>query len=1242
MATPTIQTSFAAGEISPSLYGRVDLAKWRIGASTMRNFFVNYRGGAMSRAGTAYVGMCKQGAPNVGGTIPVTTTSSTSLTVGTGSKSLTVGNYVGYVVGQAVTISETATPTNFMTGTVTSYTGSSGALVVNVTTTGGTGTYTDWTITGTATTSNAPRDIRFQYNESQGYATEFGHFYMRVKFQGAYVTEEQTTTLTTNGTNVATVSNAHGIVAGQLVSSTMIIGGQSTVTSIAGNTVTMSNTVSYNTGADPNAIFSAWCGGLFSGPQRAYIYGMTPNIGDWLYLPNCSVPELNNKIVVVTGVSGGPNPTTIMFTDLFGNAIPVANYPGVGNIGLAPRIYTVASPYADVDVPWIKFTQSADTMSLTCINQTTGTEYPPYDLVRNGNTDWVFTATTFAAGIIPPSAIFATAQNSTTASTWYSYVVTAVNGAGEESNASPPVYIENNDISVNAGSNNISVNPVNGAVSYNFYAATPSYAQQVQTAVNYGYDGTSQGPSFTDTNITPDFTTVPPVHQNPFARGAIIGVIPTAPSLGLTQSNASYVVNTSTGSGFQGVPVIINGGLSGFVIQNGGQNYAPGDTITIGVAASGTLTFASNMTDGEYFTLGGVHIVAKTSPAPGGYQFQLGSTLSATLQNFANYVAAQAPNYLPDFDIVNVSVSATVITFTYYQAGTAGNSETFTAGTSGATASPGGGTLGGGASPVGTAALTIGPAMGTYPSTVAYFQQRRVYGNSLNNPDTLWMSQPGAYTNMDSSIPVTDSDAITATPWSQQVNGIQHMLMMPSGLIVLTGNGAWQIQGPNGSAVTPSNIAAAPQAFNGINALVPPTPINYDIIYLQSKGSIFRDLSYNFFVNIYTGTDMTVLSNHLFYNFTFSQIAWCEEPYKVMWTVRNDGAMLSFTYLKEQDVYAWARHDTNGLIQGVCSVTEPPVDALYLIVKRLIQVGTSAAPTWVYYSERMDNRLWSTVEDAWCVDCGLAYPMSQPNAVLTPSAASGTVTMTASASVFANSAGSGAAGDVIRVDGGIFTVTIYVSGTQVTCSTVQPLTSLIPNDPLNTPAPALAGAWSIATPTSTVTGLNHLNGMAVSILGDGNVFPQQVVSNGTITLSQPCSAITIGLPFTAQLQTLYLDPPGQVTAQGRRKTIFAVTARVEASRGFSIGSNQPDAAIQPFGATLPWGQTTPMIEWKQRGPSTPAGQPMQLFTGDVRIGIQTDWVRGGQAAIQQTNPLPVTVLAMIPEYTLGDTPSSPQ
>ena len=60
MATASIQTGFTSGEVSLSLFGRTDLAKYHQGASTMRNFFVNYRGGAASRAGFRYVLACKQ------------------------------------------------------------------------------------------------------------------------------------------------------------------------------------------------------------------------------------------------------------------------------------------------------------------------------------------------------------------------------------------------------------------------------------------------------------------------------------------------------------------------------------------------------------------------------------------------------------------------------------------------------------------------------------------------------------------------------------------------------------------------------------------------------------------------------------------------------------------------------------------------------------------------------------------------------------------------------------------------------------------------------------------------------------------------------------------------------------------------------------------------------------------------------------------------------------------------------
>lgn len=73
-------------------------------------------------------------------------TSTTSLAVGTGSKSLTVQTGKALVVGQWVTITSTATPANWMHGQVTAYTSGTGALAVNVYALGGSGTYAAWTI----------------------------------------------------------------------------------------------------------------------------------------------------------------------------------------------------------------------------------------------------------------------------------------------------------------------------------------------------------------------------------------------------------------------------------------------------------------------------------------------------------------------------------------------------------------------------------------------------------------------------------------------------------------------------------------------------------------------------------------------------------------------------------------------------------------------------------------------------------------------------------------------------------------------------------------------------------------------------------------------------------------------------------------------------------------------------------------------------------------------------------------
>jgi hypothetical protein len=163
---------------------------------------------------------------------------------------------------------------------------------------------------------------------------------------------------------------------------------------------------------------------------------------------------------------------------------------------------------------------------------------------------------------------------------------------------------------------------------------------------------------------------------------------------------------------------------------------------------------------------------------------------------------------------------------------------------------------------------------------------------------------------------------------------------------------------------------------------------------VQSKGSIVRDLSYKFYANLYTGTDMSILSNHLFFGYNLERWAYAEEPFKQLWAVRDDGILLSFTYLKEQDVYAWAHHDSPGnsgtdLFLSVASIPEQQIpgisaDSVYFVTQRTIANVNGGLP--VKYIERMHSRNFLTngvadVTKAWFVDCGLQYSGAEATAI---------------------------------------------------------------------------------------------------------------------------------------------------------------------------------------------------------------------------------------------------------------------
>lgn len=176
---------------------------------------------------------------------------------------------------------------------------------------------------------------------------------------------------------------------------------------------------------------------------------------------------------------------------------------------------------------------------------------------------------------------------------------------------------------------------------------------------------------------------------------------------------------------------------------------------------------------------------------------------------------------------------------------------------------------------------------------------------------------------------------------------------------------------------------------------------------------------------------------------------------------------------------------------------------------------------------------------------------------------------------------------------------------------------------------------------TTVTGLWHLIGFTVTGTADGAVIsPQVVTDDGTITLPAPASLITIGLPFTPQFQSLYLDG-GSPTIQGQRKKVAAVTIRLDASGvdGIVGGSNQPDGAAQnPPVIDMTWTGMTAFELRPDEGLPPYGGTVAPLYTGDVRQPIMGGFDRPGQVALQQNMPLPMNVLAIVPEFLEGDTP----
>ena len=156
--------------------------------------------------------------------------------------------------------------------------------------------------------------------------------------------------------------------------------------------------------------------------------------------------------------------------------------------------------------------------------------------------------------------------------------------------------------------------------------------------------------------------------------------------------------------------------------------------------------------------------------------------------------------------------------------------------------------------------------------------------------------------------------------------------------------------------------------------------------------------------------------------------------------------------------------------------------------------------------------------------------------------------------------------------------------------------------------------------TTTITGLEHLEGQTVSILADGSTHPDKTVSSGAITLDRSSTKVKVGLSYTSLLQTMRLDAgAANGTSQGKTKRIYDISLRLFESVGVEVGPDLSNMERIPF-----------------RSSADDMDTAIPVFTGDKEIEFRGNYETDGFIFVRQTQPLPLTVLSLYPNLVTND------
>ena len=538
------------------------------------------------------------------------------------------------------------------------------------------------------------------------------------------------------------------------------------------------------------------------------------------------------------------------------------------------------------------------------------------------------------------------------------------------------------------------------------------------------------------------------------------------------------------------------------------------------------------------------------------------------------------------------------------------------------------------------------------------YQQRLLYSYR----DVIIASRPGYFHNTFADYPLDDASTLIFKAGADNYARVLWMIET-NGLLVFTSQGVYLHTG----ALTPTNLAMEKIGNWSCDETVPPVKIPGGVLFIDASTNTIRELSYKDEANRFSGTEVSIFSDHLFRDNKIVSWAFQEGAIPLLWVVFSDGTFASFTHEAEHHMRSWTRHDSGVGIEYVASIgagfqyAAPTVPTLPQIIF-VTRVGTDGdrnielgVPRYVLASIKAANSEWDKNESIAAMDSMVSWSYLLNDDLVgsdvftltptTPGNWAGTLTLTCGTSGVFVSPGLGVVGQIFRwfhpVDRSSIDLEITARAGDNSI-TVQPAITFN-----SSYASGIRLYWTKAT----FDGLGHMEGEAVSIISDGYVlaspnndienYPTVTVTGGAITLpnSERGAIVHIGRPYTMDIETLDIDTIEQRPVLIESMTLNKLYVKVKDFRGFYINGRFPDDDDALTGL-----ESTTMTQVEMVDPS---GQEVDYEDPDpilgnrydqpvdkrIEVTLPGDWKSQGRVCIRQVDPLHFELLSITPDLT---------